>query len=51
MFGRFCNPVILQLHDVVPLQFPLPPLLFDQLTDVTPEDAVPDKVIELPFAP
>jgi hypothetical protein len=41
--------VILQFQDVVPVQLPLPPRLFIQVTALIPDecDAVPDTVIEL----
>ena len=40
-----CRPMEGTLHDVVPDADPLPPLLFDQVTDVTPtlSDAMPDR--------
>ena len=42
-FVPICSPIEGALHEVVPDAVPLPPLLFDQLTDATPllSDAVP----------
>jgi hypothetical protein len=44
-----CRPIDDTAHDVVPAAEPLPPLLFDQLTDVTPtlsDDAPPSDIFE-----
>jgi hypothetical protein len=42
-FDPTCSPIEGTLHVVVPDAVPLPPLLFDQVTDLTPtlSDAVP----------